>query len=57
MLIDATNSPSLQQSLKKEVENLQVDASDLVDESMFQRKDRKVALWVKATTHFIKKML
>lgn len=57
MLIDATNSPSLQKCLRKEVGNLQMDAGDFVDGSMFQKEDRKVALGVKIVTYFIKKML
>lgn len=57
MLIDASNSSLIQQHLRKEVQNLQKDADDVVGKEMFKRKDRRVALWVRLATYLIKKML
>lgn len=57
MLIDASQSVTMQQRLKEEVEELQKDADDVVNEAMFQRPDRRVHWGVKLATRFIKRML
>lgn len=57
LLIDASRSPTMQRRLKEEVQELQKDAGDLVNESMFERPERKVHWGVKVAAWVIKRML
>lgn len=56
-LFISTTSKDFQKKLSEEVEGLREDAVDLVNQELFDRKDRKVGLGVKIATFFVKGML
>lgn len=57
LLIDASQSPTIQRRLGEELAELGKDANDVVGPAMFQRQERRVHWAVKVAAWFIKRML
>lgn len=56
-LLVTTFSPSLRNALKEEIKQMRTYATDIVDDKLFARPERKVAWGVKVASKVIENML